>query len=169
APRVRARAARAPAPAEAASAAKAADAASAARGQASATDRETAARGRASRRTTRRARRRPQPARRRLRAPGASARPRVAPWRRCYTPAASCLATAPSFPERRQQARPTESMGRRIGTMNEYEIMLMLDPELPEERQTEIIERMRAEIAEGGGTWDGHDVWGRRKLAYEID
>ena len=53
--------------------------------------------------------------------------------------------------------------------MNEYEILLMLDPELPEERQTEIIERMRAEIEKGGGTWDGHDVWGRRKLAYEID
>ena len=52
--------------------------------------------------------------------------------------------------------------------MNEYEIMLMLDPELPEERQTEIIERMRAEIEKGGGTWDGQESWGRRKLAYEI-
>ena len=52
--------------------------------------------------------------------------------------------------------------------MNDYEILLMLDPELPEERQTEIIERMRAEIEKGGGTWDGHEPWGRRKLAYEI-
>jgi len=52
--------------------------------------------------------------------------------------------------------------------VNEYEIMLMLDPELPEERGSEIIERMRAEIEKGGGTWDGHEPWGRRKLAYEI-
>ena len=53
--------------------------------------------------------------------------------------------------------------------MNDYEILLLLDPELPEERQTEIIDRMRAEIEKGGGTWDGHEAWGRRKLAYEID
>jgi small subunit ribosomal protein S6 len=52
--------------------------------------------------------------------------------------------------------------------VNEYEIMLMLDPELPEERGSEIIERMRAEIEKGGGTWEGHEPWGRRKLAYEI-
>jgi small subunit ribosomal protein S6 len=52
--------------------------------------------------------------------------------------------------------------------MNEYEIMLMLDPELTEERGAEIIDRMRAEIEKAGGTWDGQEAWGRRKLAYEI-
>jgi small subunit ribosomal protein S6 len=50
-----------------------------------------------------------------------------------------------------------------------YEILLMLDPELPEERQAEIVSRTRELIERGGGSWDGHDVWGRRKLAYEID
>jgi small subunit ribosomal protein S6 len=50
-----------------------------------------------------------------------------------------------------------------------YEILLMLDPELPEERQTQIVTRTRELIEKGGGTWDSHDVWGRRKLAYEID
>jgi small subunit ribosomal protein S6 len=50
-----------------------------------------------------------------------------------------------------------------------YEILLMLDPELPEERQTEIVTRMRELIERQGGSWDTHDVWGRRKLAYEID
>ncbi len=50
-----------------------------------------------------------------------------------------------------------------------YEILLMLDPELPEERQSEIITRARELIEKGGGTWVGHDPWGRRKLAYEID
>ena len=50
-----------------------------------------------------------------------------------------------------------------------YEILLMLDPELPEERQGEVVARTRELVERGGGTWAGHDVWGRRKLAYEID
>ena len=53
--------------------------------------------------------------------------------------------------------------------MLDYEILLMLDPELPEERQTQIVTRMRELIEGGGGTWTSHDVWGRRRLAYEID
>jgi small subunit ribosomal protein S6 len=50
-----------------------------------------------------------------------------------------------------------------------YEILLMFDPELPEERQSEIVERTRELVQRSGGTVEGHDVWGRRKLAYEID
>jgi small subunit ribosomal protein S6 len=50
-----------------------------------------------------------------------------------------------------------------------YEILLMLDPELADERQTEIVTRTRELVERGGGSWDAHDVWGRRKLAYEID
>ena len=53
--------------------------------------------------------------------------------------------------------------------MNDYEILLMLDPDLPEERQEEIVKRTRDLVEKGGGTWEGQDVWGRRKLAYEID
>ena len=49
-----------------------------------------------------------------------------------------------------------------------YEILLMLDPELPEQRQEEIITRARDLVQNAGGTWVGHDVWGRRRLAYEI-
>lgn len=45
----------------------------------------------------------------------------------------------------------------------------MLDPELAEERQSEIIARSREIVEKGGGTWDKHEPWGRRKLAYEID
>ncbi len=52
--------------------------------------------------------------------------------------------------------------------MNEYEILLMLDAELSEERGTEILARMRELIEADGGSWDGHEPWGRRKLAYEI-
>ena len=52
--------------------------------------------------------------------------------------------------------------------MNEYEILLMLDPELAEGRGDEIIARIRERVESDGGSWDGHDAWGRRKLAYEI-
>jgi small subunit ribosomal protein S6 len=53
--------------------------------------------------------------------------------------------------------------------VNAYEIMLMLDPELAEERQNEIVARARELVEKGGGTWVGHEPWGRRKLAYEIE
>ncbi len=53
--------------------------------------------------------------------------------------------------------------------MTAYEILLMLDPELPEERQSEIVTRARELVERGGGTWRSHDPWGRRRLAYEID
>jgi small subunit ribosomal protein S6 len=47
--------------------------------------------------------------------------------------------------------------------------MLMLDPELAEERQNEIVTRARELVERGGGTWQSQESWGRRKLAYEID
>jgi small subunit ribosomal protein S6 len=53
--------------------------------------------------------------------------------------------------------------------MNPYELMLMLDPELPEERQNEILARARELVERGGGAWQGQETWGRRRLAYEID
>lgn len=53
--------------------------------------------------------------------------------------------------------------------MNEYEILLLLDADLDEPRQAEIVERARELVERGGGSWDLHDVWGRRRLAYEID
>jgi len=53
--------------------------------------------------------------------------------------------------------------------VSEYEILLMLDPELAEERQTEIVTRTHELVEKGGGSWLSHDVWGRRRLAYEID
>jgi small subunit ribosomal protein S6 len=53
--------------------------------------------------------------------------------------------------------------------VNDYEILLMLDPELPEERQNEIIARTRELVEKGAGSWLSHDPWGRRRLAYEID
>jgi small subunit ribosomal protein S6 len=53
--------------------------------------------------------------------------------------------------------------------VNPYEIMLLLDAELAEDRQAEIVSRARELVTQRGGTWQSDDGWGRRKLAYEID
>jgi small subunit ribosomal protein S6 len=53
--------------------------------------------------------------------------------------------------------------------VTDYEILLMLDPEVPEDRQSEIVSRIRESIEKDGGRWDNEEPWGRRRLAYEID
>jgi len=53
--------------------------------------------------------------------------------------------------------------------VNDYEILLLLDPELPAERSAEIVARVRERVEGDGGAWGSHEPWGRRKLAYEID
>jgi small subunit ribosomal protein S6 len=53
--------------------------------------------------------------------------------------------------------------------VTEYEILLLLDPELSEEKQTEVVERVKTLVEKGGGTVGRHDPWGRRKLAYPIE
>ena len=52
--------------------------------------------------------------------------------------------------------------------MIEYEILLLLDAELEDDREAEIIARVHELVDKSGGLWDLHDAWGRRKLAYEI-
>jgi small subunit ribosomal protein S6 len=53
--------------------------------------------------------------------------------------------------------------------VTDYEILLLLDPELSDEKQTEIVGRVKTLVEQGGGTFERHDAWGRRKLAYQID
>jgi small subunit ribosomal protein S6 len=53
--------------------------------------------------------------------------------------------------------------------LHDYEVLLMLDPELDDSRQEEIVVRTRELVEGSGGTWVGHDPWGRRRLAYPID
>jgi small subunit ribosomal protein S6 len=53
--------------------------------------------------------------------------------------------------------------------VTEYEILLLLDPDLADEKQADIVARLRTLIEQGGGTFERHDVWGRRRLAYPID
>jgi small subunit ribosomal protein S6 len=53
--------------------------------------------------------------------------------------------------------------------VTEYEILLLLDPDLEEGRENEIVGRVRELVEKGSGSWDLHDPWGRRRLAYEIN
>jgi small subunit ribosomal protein S6 len=48
-----------------------------------------------------------------------------------------------------------------------YELVLMLDPDAADEAREKIAGDVRQQI-EGAGTLDQADVWGLRKLAYEI-
>jgi small subunit ribosomal protein S6 len=52
--------------------------------------------------------------------------------------------------------------------MTTYEILLLLDPEQAEAREDEIVARAREQVERSGGTWQSHDAWGRRRLAYPI-
>jgi small subunit ribosomal protein S6 len=53
--------------------------------------------------------------------------------------------------------------------VNDYEVLLMLDPDGPEERHEEILARTRELVEKDGGAWEAQEPWGRRRLAYEID
>jgi small subunit ribosomal protein S6 len=50
-----------------------------------------------------------------------------------------------------------------------YDLMVLLDPEAPEERRAQLIEQIRAQIQSGDATLKGDADWGMRRLAYEID
>jgi small subunit ribosomal protein S6 len=53
--------------------------------------------------------------------------------------------------------------------VTDYEVLLLLDPELSDEKQAEIVERVKTLVEKGGGAFGRHDPWGRRKLAYPIE
>jgi small subunit ribosomal protein S6 len=52
-------------------------------------------------------------------------------------------------------------------TDTQYELVLMLDPDVPDERRDQIADETRKRI-ESGGTLKHDMSWGMRKLAYEI-
>jgi small subunit ribosomal protein S6 len=53
--------------------------------------------------------------------------------------------------------------------MRRYEVMVILDPELEERTVAPSLETYLNVIRQSGGSVEKVDVWGRRKLAYEID
>jgi small subunit ribosomal protein S6 len=53
--------------------------------------------------------------------------------------------------------------------MRPYEIMVILDPTLDERTVSPSLETFLNVIRKDGGSVDKVDIWGRRRLAYEID
>jgi small subunit ribosomal protein S6 len=54
-------------------------------------------------------------------------------------------------------------------SMRHYEMMIILDPSLEENTVQPSLEQFLTVVTAGGGSVDKVDVWGRRRLAYEID
>ncbi len=53
--------------------------------------------------------------------------------------------------------------------MRRYEMMIILDPGLEENTVQPSLDQFLTVIRDRGGSVDKVDVWGRRRLAYEID
>lgn len=52
--------------------------------------------------------------------------------------------------------------------MHQYELMVILDPEIDERTVAPSLDKFLTVVRNDGGTVDGTDIWGRRRLAYEI-
>ena len=52
--------------------------------------------------------------------------------------------------------------------MRPYEVMVILDPDTDERSVQPTLEQFLTVITKGGGTVENLDIWGRRRLAYEI-
>jgi len=52
--------------------------------------------------------------------------------------------------------------------MRHYELMVILDPELEERTVAPSLDQFLGVVRQGGGSVEKVDIWGRRRLAYEI-
>jgi small subunit ribosomal protein S6 len=52
---------------------------------------------------------------------------------------------------------------------HQYELMVILDPEIDERTVAPSLDRFLNVIRNDGGSIDNVDIWGRRRLSYEID
>ncbi|MBA8793788.1 small subunit ribosomal protein S6 [Friedmanniella endophytica] len=52
--------------------------------------------------------------------------------------------------------------------MRKYEVMVIMDPDVQERAVAPALDQFLTVITKSGGTVDNIDIWGRRRLAYEI-
>ena len=52
--------------------------------------------------------------------------------------------------------------------MRNYELMVILDPSIDERTVTPTMEKYLAPVTANGGSIENIDVWGKRRLAYDI-
>lgn len=53
--------------------------------------------------------------------------------------------------------------------MRKYEVMVLIDSDVDERQVPALVEKHLEVITNGGGTVDNTDIWGRRRLAYDIN
>lgn len=53
--------------------------------------------------------------------------------------------------------------------MNSYELLYIIDNDLSDEAKENLVAKVSAVVTDNGGTVDGVDKWGTRKLAYPIN
>ncbi len=53
--------------------------------------------------------------------------------------------------------------------MNSYELLYIIDNEISDEAKEAVIAKISAVVTDNGGTIEGVDKWGTRKLAYPIN
>lgn len=53
--------------------------------------------------------------------------------------------------------------------MRQYELMVILDPEVEERTVAPSLEKYLTVISTEGGSVDKVDIWGRRRMAYDIN
>lgn len=53
-------------------------------------------------------------------------------------------------------------------SLRQYEIMIILDPEIEERTVAPSLDKYLTVIKNDGGSVDKVDIWGRRRLAYDI-
>ncbi|WP_018157570.1 30S ribosomal protein S6 [Demetria terragena] len=52
--------------------------------------------------------------------------------------------------------------------MRQYELMIILDPESDERNVQPALDKMLGVVTKDGGSVNNVDIWGRRRLAYDI-
>ena len=53
--------------------------------------------------------------------------------------------------------------------MRKYEIMIIIDPDVDERQVPALLEKHQKVITAAKGTIDSQDIWGKRRMAYEIN
>ncbi|MDU0968048.1 MAG: 30S ribosomal protein S6 [Actinomycetaceae bacterium] len=53
--------------------------------------------------------------------------------------------------------------------MRAYELMVILNPEVDERTVAPAMEKLLKVVVDNGGTVDNVDIWGKRRLAYDIN
>jgi small subunit ribosomal protein S6 len=61
-----------------------------------------------------------------------------------------------------------QTRGKEEFPMREYELVFIVHPDLDDSALKEVIEKVSGWITESGGSVSKVDLWGKRKLAYEI-